>query len=65
MEHQEVKVTFYLKKSEATADGLCPVMGRIEVGRDSAAGFSAKMRAPVSQWASGRDQKQNDKYIGL
>lgn len=54
MEHQEVKVTFYLKKSEATAGGLCPVMGRIEVGRDSAASFSAKMQAPVSQWDSGR-----------
>ena len=54
MEHQEVKVTFYLKKSEATADGLCPVIGQIEVGGDSEAAFSAKMRAPVSQWASGR-----------
>ena len=29
-------------------------MGRIEVGGDSEAAFSAKMRATVSQWASGR-----------
>ena len=40
-----LKVSFYLKKSEMSDDGLCPVMGRINVGRYSEAAFSAKLSA--------------------
>ena len=54
MEHKDVKVTFYLKKSETNGEGCCPVMARLTVGRDSEAAFSAKMSVPVSSWASGR-----------
>lgn len=49
-----VKVSFYLKKSEADADGMCPVMARLNVGKYSEAAFSAKLRVPQSMWHSGR-----------
>ena len=50
----DVRVAFYLKKSETNADGCCPVMARLTVGNHSEAAFSAKMSVPVSSWASGR-----------
>jgi len=50
---QELKVSFYLKKSETKDDGKCTVMARISVGK-SEAKFSTKMTTPVSLWASGR-----------
>ena len=50
----DVRVSFYLKKSETNADGCCPVMARLTVGNHSEAAFSAKMSVPVSSWASGR-----------
>lgn len=50
----DVRVTFYLKKSETNADGCCPVMARLTVGNHSEAAFSAKMSVPVSSWTSGR-----------
>lgn len=35
-------------------DGLCPVMGRINVGRHSEAAFSAKLSASPKAWMLGR-----------
>jgi hypothetical protein len=29
----ELKVLFYLKKNQSKKSGLCPVMGRIQVGK--------------------------------
>lgn len=54
MEQNELKVSFYLKKSEADANGRCPVMARLNVGKYSEAAFSAKMSVPVSLWRNGR-----------
>lgn len=54
MEQTNVKVTFYLKKSEANAEGRCPVMAKLAVGKYSETAFSAKMSVPISLWASGR-----------
>ena len=46
MEQANVKVSFYLKKSEADADGMCPVMARLNIGKYSEAAFSLKLRVP-------------------
>lgn len=54
MNQVNVKVSFYLKKSEADADGMCPVMARLNVGKYSEAAFSVKLRVPQSMWNSGR-----------
>ena len=54
MDQANVKVSFYLKKSEADADGMCPVMARLNVGKYSEAAFSVKLRVPQSMWSSGR-----------
>ena len=54
MNQANVKVSFYLKKSEADADGNCPVMAKLNIGKYSEAAFSVKMRVPQSRWASGR-----------
>ena len=54
MQDEEVKVTFYLKRSECNAEGRCPVMARLRVGNYSEAAFSAKMLVPASLWAAGR-----------
>ena len=54
MNQANVKVSFYLKKSEADADGMCPVMAKLNVGKYSEAAFSAKLRVPQSLWNSGR-----------
>ena len=35
MNQTDVKVSFYLKKSEADAKGNCPVMARLIVGKHS------------------------------
>jgi len=51
---REVKVSFYLKKSETKQDGKCPVMARLSVGNLSVITFSAKVTVPISLWASGR-----------
>jgi site-specific recombinase XerD len=42
-------VLFYLKKNQAKANGLCPVMGRITIGR-TIAQFGAKLEADASGW---------------
>lgn len=54
MNQANVKVSFYLKKSETDADGNCPVMAKLNIGKYSEAAFSVKMRVPQSRWASGR-----------
>ena len=42
MEQMDVRVSFYLKKSETNADGCCPVMARLTVGN-----HSSRVRAPA------------------
>lgn len=54
MNMDDVKVSFYLKKSETNEYGECPVMARLSIGKYSEAAFSAKMLVPVSSWSSGR-----------
>ena len=54
MNQANVRVSFYLKKSEADANGNCPVMAKISVGKYSEAAFSVKMKVPQSRWTSGR-----------
>lgn len=46
---EELKVLFYLKKQQAKANGLCPVMGRISIGRTMAQ-FAAKLEADATKW---------------
>ncbi|MDR1344099.1 MAG: site-specific integrase, partial [Tannerellaceae bacterium] len=46
---EDLKVLFYLKKNQMKADGRCPVMGRITVGRTMAQ-FAAKLEADASKW---------------
>lgn len=47
--NSELKLLFYIKKSEAKQDGTCPIMGRISIGRTMAQ-FSTKLTASVSLW---------------
>ena len=54
MNQENVKVSFYLKKSEADAGGNCPVMAKLNIGKYSEAAFSVKMKVPQSRWISGR-----------
>ena len=54
MNQTDVKVSFYLKKSEADARGNCPVMARLIVGKHYETAFSVKFRVPQSLWSSGR-----------
>ena len=42
MNQTDVKVSFYLKKSEADAKGNCPVMARLIVGKYSETAFSVE-----------------------
>jgi len=53
MNQVDVKVAFYLKSNEKNAEGHCPVMGRLTVGRSESV-FSAKLSVPASLWSSGR-----------
>lgn len=46
---QSLKVSFYLKKNEVDVEGICPVMGRIKVGK-SVVQFSTKTSVPLSLW---------------
>ena len=48
MNQANVKVSFYLKKSEVDADGNCPVMAKLNVGKYSEAAFSVKIKVPQS-----------------
>lgn len=54
MNQTNVKVSFYLKKSEADADGYCPVMARLNIGKYSESAFSMKLRVSQKMWAAGR-----------
>lgn len=54
MKHDELKVSFYLKKNEMQDDGLCPVIGRIHAGRYSEAAFSTRLSASPEAWLLGR-----------
>lgn len=45
----ELKLLFYLKKSEVKQDGTCSIMGRITISR-SMAQFSTKLVVSVSLW---------------
>jgi site-specific recombinase XerD len=45
----ELKVLFYLKKNQEKKNGLCPVMGRIHVGKTKAQ-FSLKIDADAKLW---------------
>lgn len=54
MDQVNVKVSFYLKKSEADANGMCPVMAKLNVGKYSEVAFSAKLRVSQTMWNSGR-----------
>ena len=47
MNQANVKVSFYLKKSEADADGNCPVMAKLNVRKYSEAAFSVKIKVPL------------------
>ncbi len=53
MNQVDVKVSFYLKVNEKNAEGRCPIMGRLTVGRSESV-FSAKLSVPASLWSSGR-----------
>lgn len=45
----ELKLLFYLKRSEVKQEGTCPIMGRISIGRTMAQ-FSTKLTVSVSLW---------------
>lgn len=45
----DFKLLFYIKKTEVKADGTCPIMGRISIGKTMAQ-FSTKQTATVSLW---------------
>jgi len=53
MKQEEVKVSFYLKRTESDAAGRCPVMARLAVGRSQCV-FGTKLTVPWSLWTSGR-----------
>lgn len=64
MNHEDVKVAFYLKRNETNAEGRCPVMGRLTVGRSECV-FSAKMLAPRSLWVSGRAKGKSAEAVEI
>lgn len=64
MNQEDVKVAFYLKKNETNAEGRCPVMGRLTVGRSESV-FSAKMLAPCSLWTSGRAKGKSAEAVEI
>ena len=48
-QQENLKVSFYLKKN-VSRKGLCPVMGRITVGKSDIAQFSCKIDADPALW---------------
>ncbi len=64
MDQTDVKVTFYLKKSETNAGGRCPVMTRLMVGQSESV-FSVKLSVPASLWASDRAKGKSAKAIAI
>ena len=65
MNQANVKVSFYLKKSEADANGECPVMAKLNIGKYSEAAFSVKMKVPQSRWTSGRASGKSIRISGI
>ena len=65
MNHEDVKVSFYLKKNETKEDGRCPLMATLSIGKFSETTFSAKMNVPVSLWASGRATGKSHEAIEI
>ena len=51
----DLKVHFYLRKTDEKKNGECPVIGKITIGKDVVQ-FSAKLTAKASLWdiVSGR-----------
>jgi site-specific recombinase XerD len=47
----ELKVLYYVKRNQRKANGLCPIMGRITIGR-SVAQFSLKLETDATLWDS-------------
>ena len=45
---------FYLKKSEADAEGNCLVMAKLNTRKYFEVAFSVKMKVPQSRWTSER-----------
>ena len=64
MNHEDVKVAFYLKRNDSDSAGRCPVMGRFTVGRSECV-FSAKMLAPRSLWVSGRAKGKSTEVVEI
>lgn len=64
MNHEDVKVAFYLKTNESNNVGRCPVMGRLTI-RGSECVFSAKMLAPRSLWMSGRAKGKSSEAVEI
>lgn len=64
MNQDDVKVAFYLKRNETNAEGRCPVMGRLTVGRSESV-FSAKMLASCSLWTSGRAKGKSAEAVEI
>lgn len=64
MNHEDVKVAFYLKRNESDSAGRCPIMGRLTVGRSECV-FSAKMLAPRSLWMSGRAKGKSAEAVEI
>ena len=65
MNHEDVKVSFYLKKNETKENGRCPLMATLSIGKFSETTFSAKMNVPVSLWASGRATGKSHEAIEI
>ncbi|MCM1151668.1 MAG: site-specific integrase [Alistipes senegalensis] len=64
MNQVDVKVVFYLKSNEKNAEGRCPVMGRLTVGRSESV-FSAKLSVPASLWSSGRANGKSAEAVAI
>jgi len=64
MNQVDVKVVFYLKVNETNAEGRCPIMGRLTVGRSESV-FSAKLSVPASLWASGRAKGKSAETVAI
>lgn len=64
MNQVDVKVAFYLKSNEMNAEGRCPIMGRLTVGRSESV-FSAKLSVPASLWSSGRAKGKSVEVVAI
>lgn len=64
MDQVDVKVAFYLKSNEKNAEGRCPVMGCLTVGRSESV-FSAKLSVPALLWSSGRAKGKSAEAVAI